>query len=210
MKGALEDFEKFLHNKDSFPVLIHCGLAHAQFETIHPFLDGNGRVGRLLITFLLCEQQVLQRPLLYLSYYLKAHRAQYYDRLMAVRNDGDWEGWLLFFLRGVYEISRFATETARSILSLRETHRDLISKELPGGANGQKLLDLLFQAPLISITLAADLLECTYVTASNLIRDLERLEILREITGHRRNRLYQYDPYLKLFRKQALQVSSNA
>src|SRR4029077_12137566 len=90
---ALDNFEKFLHDM-SLPVLIHCGLAHAQFETIHPFLDGNGRVGRLLITFLLCRQRILQRPLLYLSHYLKAHRAEYYDRLTGIRNDDNWEGWL--------------------------------------------------------------------------------------------------------------------
>lgn len=118
MHQALDNFEKFLHDTTSFPVLIHCGLAHAQFETIHPFIDGNGRIGRLLITFLLCQRGVLQRPLLYLSYYLKAHRAQYYDRLMAIRHDGDWEGWLKFFLRGVYEVSQAATATARAILNL--------------------------------------------------------------------------------------------
>src|SRR6202167_5455629 len=100
MHQALDNLERFLHETTSFPALIHCGLAHAQFETVHPFLDGNGRVGRLLITFLLCQRGVLQRPLLYLSHYLKGRRAEYYDRLMAIRNDGDWEGWLRFFLRG--------------------------------------------------------------------------------------------------------------
>ncbi len=97
MKQALGNFEKFLHDEDSFHILVQAGLAHAQFETIHPFLDGNGRVGRLLITFLLCEKGVLHQPLLYLSSYFKAHRAEYYDRLSAIRTDGDWEGWLRFF-----------------------------------------------------------------------------------------------------------------
>ena len=101
-----------MHDRAILPHLIHCGLAHAQFETIHPFLDGNGRVGRLLITFLLCEREILHRPLLYLSY-LKANRIEYYDRLTAIRMDGDWEGWIKFFLRGVAEVSVEATKTAR-------------------------------------------------------------------------------------------------
>lgn len=108
MKAALGRLEGFLHTREDLPALVHCAYAHAQFETIHPFLDGNGRVGRLLITLLLCESGILQRPLLYLSVYLKAHRAQYYDRLQAIRNDGDWAGWLRFFLTGVAEVSRSA------------------------------------------------------------------------------------------------------
>lgn len=109
MLPALDNLEKFLHD-DSLPLLIQCGLAHAQFETIHPFLDGNGRVGRLLITFLLCQKHALERPLLYLSGYLKRHRAEYYDRLTAIRNDGDWEGWLKFFLRGVHQVGQEAAD----------------------------------------------------------------------------------------------------
>jgi Fic family protein len=127
MQAALDNFEKFLHDRGTLPVLIHCAIAHAQFETIHPYLDGNGRIGRLLITLLLCEREILRQPLLYLSYFFKAHRAQYYDRLMAVRNDGDWEGWIKFFLRGVFEVSQGATTTARSILDLREVDRSAIA-----------------------------------------------------------------------------------
>jgi Fic family protein len=129
------------------PALVHCGLAHAQFETIHPFLDGNGRVGRLLITFLLCHRDVLHRPLLYLSYYLKRHRAEYYDRLMSVRDDGNWEGWLKFFLRGVEETAKEATRTAKAMLHLRETHRALVDQHSLG-QNSLRLLDLLFERPL--------------------------------------------------------------
>lgn len=139
MGDALHAFERFLHDREGLPSLVHCGLAHAQFETIHPFLDGNGRVGRLLITLLLCERQILARPLLYLSFYLKAHRAQYYDRLTAIRTEGDWEGWLRFFLRGVYEVSRSATDTSRAILELRERHRGEIA-ELSASNNGLRLL----------------------------------------------------------------------
>ena len=131
MHQALGNLEKFLYEGGSLPRLIHCGLVHAQFETIHPFLDGNGRVGRLLITFLLCQQGILHRPLLYLSYYLKGRRSEYYDRLDAVRRDGDWEGWLKFFLRGVYQVSESATSTARAILNLREQHRQAVADVAP-------------------------------------------------------------------------------
>ena len=123
MHPALDNLERFFHDADSFPVLVHCALAHAQFETIHPFIDGNGRVGRLLITFWLCQREILHRPLLYLSSYLKAHRAEYYDRLMAIRLSGDWEGWIKFFLRGVFQVSQAASDTARKILELRERYR---------------------------------------------------------------------------------------
>ena len=108
MSEALNNLEKFFHDKKFMPLLIKVGLIHAQFETIHPFLDGNGRIGRLLITFLLCEKGILKLPLLYLSYYFKRYRSEYYDRLQAVRNRGDWEGWLKFFLRGVYEVAKEA------------------------------------------------------------------------------------------------------
>jgi Fic family protein len=204
MHSALDNFEKFLHDRESLPVLVQCGLAHAQFETIHPFLDGNGRVGRLLITFLLCEREILERPLLYLSYFLKAHRAQYYDRLTAIRNDGDWEGWLKFFLRGVYEVSLAATQTARAILALREEHRQLISERVAGAANALKLLDFLFEKPLVSVGMAEDHLGCSYVTAAGIIHQLQDLGIVREVTGRQRNRQFSYEPYRQLFEQQAL------
>jgi Fic family protein len=210
MLAALDNLEKFLHDKSSLPVLVHCGLAHAQFETIHPFLDGNGRIGRLLITLLLCERQVLQRPLLYLSYYLKAHRTRYYDRLTAIRNDGDWEGWLKFFFQGVYEVSLAATETARAILELREAHRDMIAQHWAGSTNGLRLLDYLFEHPLVSVRMAQEELGCSYVTAGNVIEEFVKLGILREITGSQRNRLYRFDPYLSLFDRQALAIAAAA
>ena len=124
MLVALGNLEKFLHDSNAFPLLVKCGIAHAQFETSHLFSDGSGRVGRLLITFLLCEQGALARPLLYLSHYLKAHRAQYYDRLTAIRNDDDWEGWLKFFLTAIRVVSEEAVATAREILALRESCRN--------------------------------------------------------------------------------------
>lgn len=203
--SALGDLESFLPNPKAIPVLIHCGLAHAQFETIHPFSDGNGRVGRLLITFLLCERGILERPLLYLSYYLKAHRAEYYDRLTAIRNRGDWRGWLTFFLRGIYEVSRAATNTARAILQLREEHRDA-AWHMTSAAKALKLLDYLFKQPTISIVLAEEHLGCSYPTASTIVRNFEQAGILHEITGQERNRIFRYTAYVDLFDRQTLEL----
>lgn len=210
MYVAMTNLEQFLHWQAPLPLLIHCGLVHAQFETIHPFMDGNGRVGRLLITFLLCERQVLQQPLLYLSYYLKAHRAEYYDRLMAIRNDGNWEGWLKFFLRGVYEVSQAATATARAILILRERHRQMIAERMDGSTGGLRLLDQLFEQPLVTVRLVEERLGCSYATAAKLIDAFESLGLLREITGWQRNRRFRYDPYLALFEPSLYRAGVNA
>src|SRR6266568_9580869 len=125
MNKALDDLEKFIHEELPLPLLLKVGLVHAQFETIHPFLDGNGRMGRLLITFILCSEGVLRKPLLYLSYFFKANRLEYYEYLQKIRDEGDWESWLKFFLRGVFEVAQEATTTARSIVQLRERHRNI-------------------------------------------------------------------------------------
>lgn len=198
MKQALHDFEGFLHADNSYPTLIEVGLAHAQFETIHPFLDGNGRVGRLLNIFLLVHRGVLRQPLLYLSYFFKLHRTEYYDRLMAVRLAGDWEGWIRFFLRGAHQTAREATETAERLFELRESHRGLVL-ENNLGQNGLKLLSNLFQRPLVNIKLVATLLDSTFPTASRLVSAFEELGILVEITGQKRSRMFRYEPYLDLF-----------
>lgn len=198
MNAALDHFERYLHD-DQLPDLVHAGLAHAQFETIHPFLDGNGRVGRLLITFLLVHRSVLHRPLLYLSVYLKRNRAEYYDRLTAIRENGDWEGWLRFFLRGVAQTAEEATETARAILQLREAHRHEVQERVPG-TNGLRLLDLLYERPLVHVNLVKDRLGITFATANKLIEHLQQLGLVQEITGRRRDRIFSYGPYLALFR----------
>lgn len=198
MKQALYELELFLHEDASYPTLIQVALAHAQFETIHPFLDGNGRVGRLLITFLLVQRQLLRQPVLYLSHFFKLHRAEYYDRLTAVRRSGDWEGWVRFFLRGVAETAREATETAERLFELREAHRKLIiDRNL--GPNGLTLLSELYRRPLVNINLVAELLGSTFPTASRLVQGFEELRILKEITGQRRSRVYRYQTYLELF-----------
>ncbi len=149
---ALGQLERFIHGDSELPLLIKIGLAHAQFETIHPFLDGNGRVGRLLIALLLCEQQVLLKPVLYLSHYFKRNRAEYYDRLQATRDAGAWEEWLGFFVRGVAEVSREATETARRILALREQHRGIVATMLGRAAgNGHRVLEHLYERPILAV-----------------------------------------------------------
>ncbi len=198
MIAALGDFERYLHEDEERPALIEVGLAHAQFETIHPFLDGNGRVGRLLITFLLMHRGVLRRPLLYLSYFFKLHRAEYYDRLMAVRLSGDWEGWLRFFLRGVAETAEEAADKAERIFEMREMQRTrVIDAKL--AQHGLPLLALLFQRPLINVGLVTEALDVTFPTANRLVGRFEELGLLTEITGQKRSRVYRFEPYLALF-----------
>jgi Fic family protein len=197
---ALSALEQFLHQDDDIPLLVKVGLAHAQFETIHPFLDGNGRVGRLLITFLLCEREVLLKPVLYLSYYFKRHRQAYYDRLQTIRDGGDWEGWLAFFLRGVAEVSAQATETVRRILTLREDHRMLITEHLGHAAgNGHRVLEHLYEHPIISVEQVRRVTGTTYPAANQLVRRLVEQGILTEYTGQKRHRRFRYDAYIRLF-----------
>lgn len=198
--AALSDLERFVHGSADLPLLVQVGVAHAHFETVHPFLDGNGRLGRLLVTFLLCERDVLQQPVLYLSYYLKRHRQEYYDRLQATRDAGDWEGWLLFFLRGIAEVATEATDTARRILALREDHRARIAGHLGRAAgNGHRVLERLFERPILSVHDVQRLTGTTYSAANQLVARLSDHAILREFTGHRRNRRFRYEDYIRLF-----------
>lgn len=195
---VLGELETFLHS-DDLPVLLHAGLAHAQFETIHPFLDGNGRMGRLLITFLLCKNGVLGRPLLYLSHYFKQHRAEYYDRLQAIRVSGDWEGWLRFFLTGVREVASEAAESSRRIIALNETTRQRLAQQGKGSGNLIRTLDFLFQQPIITANSLARGIDVSFPTASTIVTKLVSLDVLREETGFQRNRRYRFKPYLDLF-----------
>ena len=200
VSNALGDLERFLHTEDDLPLLIKIGLAHTQFETIHPFLDGNGRIGRLLITFLLCEKKILLKPVLYLSHYFKRHRHLYYDHLQAVREAGAFEQWLEFFLTGVAEVSAEATTTASRILQLRERHRDLIADQLGRAAgNGHRTLEYLFQHPIVSVSNIQNLIGTTYPAANQLVDRLTDTRILTEITGQVRNRRFRYTPYIRLF-----------
>lgn len=196
----LGELEKYIHAEDHLPLLIRIGLIHAHFETLHPFLDGNGRMGRLLIAFTLCQQTVLQKPVLYLSHYLKSHRAEYYDLLQATRTNGDWENWLKFFLRGVAEVANEATETSRQIVTMREDHRQRLIEHLgKGAANGLRLLESLYRRPIFTVANVADLLGMSPQAANNLTDRVEQLGLVNEITGNRRNRVFRYDPYIALF-----------
>ncbi|RPD88423.1 Fic family protein [Luteimonas sp. 100069] len=197
---ALGELERFLHAEDDLPALVRIALAHVQFETIHPFLDGNGRVGRLLITFLLTECGVLHKPVLYLSHYFRRHRQAYYDHLQAVRDRGAWEDWLQFFLHGVVEVAGEAAETARRIQLLREQHRLAITDGLGRAAgNGHRVLESLYDRPIVTVSDVRAMTGTTYPAANTLVARLVDLGILMEMTGFARNRRFRYEPYVRLF-----------
>lgn len=195
---AMGNLEGFIRSDLPMPVLIKCGLAHAQFETIHPFLDGNGRLGRLLITFMLVWKGILQRPLLYISHYFRRRRDEYYHRLQAVRDNGDWSGWMRFFLTGVREVSLEATETAREILQLREEHRKIVGDAIPNTPTGLILLDRLFERPTVNVNQVAEIIDRSYPVANDLVARFEDLGLLREYTGQQRNRAFAYEPYMEI------------
>ncbi len=200
MNTALSDLELFFYAEDDIPSLIKIALIHAQFESIHPFLDGNGRVGRLLITFWLCSEKILSQPLLYLSYYFKSNRIEYYDRLMTVRKDGDWEGWIKFFLRGVASVSDEATESAKLIIQLKEKYSQVLSEKTNN--NYIRLLDHLFETPFISKNNAAEFLQISYPTASAIIEEFVRQNILTDITPHQqRNKRYCFVEYVNILNR---------
>lgn len=197
---SLSELERFIHDDSPLPALIKIGLVHAQFESIHPFLDGNGRVGRLLITFLLCEQQILEMPILYLSFHFKRHRQRYYDLLQATRDPGDWDEWLKFFLGGIAEVSDSATETARRIVDLREEHRRMIgTRRGLDSRYGLAVLENLFSTPVVSVNQIKSLAGISYAAANNLVAAFVDMGILVEITGQARNRRFRYAPYIDLF-----------
>ena len=196
---CMGELEKFLHEESrDLPPLIRAGLVHVQFETIHPFLDGNGRLGRLLITFLLCTTGALRQPILYLSLFFKSHRQTYYDLLTRVRETGDWESWLEFFLSGVKETSEQAVSSARRILALLESDR---RKILALGRPAASVLRVFQQAekhPILSIQSAMEKAKVSFPTTSQAVIQMQRLGILREITGKRRRRLFVYEAYMSI------------
>jgi Fic family protein len=193
----MSGLEKFLHDDPvPTPILIKAAVAHVQFETIHPFLDGNGRVGRLLITLLLCAEEVLQQPLLYLSLYFKQNRDAYYDHLQRVRTDGAWEEWLVFFLEGVIAVASSATETARRIRALVEADRARIHGFGRGAASALRMHELAGRRIVLTATRAASELGLSVPTVNAALGRLEEAGILREVTGRRRGRLFVYDAYL--------------
>ncbi len=193
--GAMSDLEKFIHDSNPMPPLIKAALVHSQFETIHPFLDGNGRMGRLLITLLLCSWGTLERPLLYLSHHFKRYRMEYNDRLQLVRDEGDWEGWLEFFLEAVRSVSEAAAEKTRKIQQMREDHLRVITKHIGPAAN---ILEHLLNSLVVSITSVSHATERSYASARTYVAKLVDIGLLKEITIGIRNRLFLYEPYLNL------------
>lgn len=196
MQVALSNLEHFLHDRTSMPLTVQCAIVHAQFETIHPFLDGNGRVGRLLVPLLMHERGVLKQPLLYISHFLKENRVEYYDRLMDVRKNGNWEGWVKFFLKGVAEVAQEAAQTALNIVEFREKTMS-IARGL--GKNEMVLAEKLFERPIIDGRAAEKIMACTYPTAATTLQSLAKAGCITEITGQKRNKLYKFTGYLDLF-----------
>jgi Fic family protein len=196
---AMSDLEKFLHDDpEPTPILVKAALAHVQFETIHPFLDGNGRVGRLLITLLLCSEKVLQQPLLYLSLYFKQNRDAYYDHLQRVRTEGAWEQWLEFFLEGVIAVAGSATETARRIRQLVEDDRGKVHGFGRSAVSALRVHELAGWRIVLTAGGTAERLRLSVPTVNGALARLEQAGILREVTGRRRGRIFVYDEYLTL------------
>lgn len=199
---CMSDLEKFIHNETTgLPTLIRAALVHVQFETIHPFLDGNGRLGRLLITFMLCAEGVLRAPILYLSLYFKTHRQTYYDHLQSVRETGDWESWALYFLEGVIETAEEAAKSAREILDLFSKDRATVEGLGRSSANTLRILLLLQTKPIVTVPVAARQLGLTAPTVRSCIANLEENKIVREITGKKRGKAYIYDAYFKILER---------
>lgn len=202
MEEALGELELYFYEDDSLPPLVKIALIHAQFETIHPFLDGNGRMGRLLITFWLCQQNILSKPLLYLSYYFKQNRTEYYDRLMAVRKKGDWENWIKFFLRGVAEVAVESTMSASEIIKLKDRCSAMLYSKDGGNSNYQKLLNQLFEKPYVRRTDVVEYLGVSNPTAGNILDTFCGLKILYDMTPERsRNKLYAFADYIGILNK---------
>jgi cell filamentation protein, protein adenylyltransferase len=197
VEPAMAELEEFLHNQPGpTPIMIKAALAHAQFESIHPFLDGNGRVGRLLITLLLVAEGVLKAPLLYLSLYLKQNRDDYYDHLQRVRTEGDWEAWLEFFLEGVVEVAESTTATTGDLVHMIERDRQRIHEFGRGAATAARVHDLASRFVVLRPTDAAETLGLSSPPVYSAVKRLEEIGILREISGRQRGKIYAYDEYL--------------
>lgn len=199
VRPLMSDLEKFLHDQPvRMALLIKAALAHVQFETIHPFLDGNGRLGRLLITLLFCAEQALAEPTLYLSLYFKTNRDEYYAQLQRVRTRGDWEGWLKFFLTGVLQTAEQATAGTKAILRLVDKDRERIEGLGRAAASTLRMHQHLQRQPITSVAVAAKKLKVTEPTIRAALDHLQKLKIMRELTGRRRNRLFYYAKYLDI------------
>jgi Fic family protein len=199
LDACLDAFERFMHEDESrLPPLIKAGLLHVQFETIHPFLDGNGRIGRLLVTLYLCVHDILRKPLLYLSLYLKTHRADYYRLLQEVRERGAWEAWLEFFLDGVAETANQAFDAATHIVELFKRDRERITAESDRAGSVLRVHDFLQQTPFVTSNALVEQTGLTAPTINAALADLERLGIVEEVTGRKRGRVFGYRAYLDI------------
>lgn len=198
----MSDIERFIHNDEyALPHLVKIAMAHYQFETVHPFLDGNGRLGRLMITLYMVSFKLLSRPSLYLSDFFERHKAEYYDHLMAVRTTDNMLAWLRFFLEGVQETARRSIQVFKDILVLKE---EIERDKLPGlhirkQKNAFALIRYLYQRPIVTINTVKKLLDIQHNTAAALIKDFEHMGIIKEVSGARRNRLYVFESYVRLF-----------
>jgi len=199
VEECMATLERFLHDEGNpYPTIVKTALAHAQFETIHPFLDGNGRIGRLLIAFMLHHDQVLSQPLLYLSLYFKQHRTEYYQLLDLVRTEGDWEVWLDFFLEGVEHSASNAVETARRLVALFQQDEQRIQSLGRRASTALRVFRTLCQRPLATLNSVCQRTGLSFPAAAKGMEDLEQSGIAREITGQRRNRVFGYDQYLSI------------
>ena len=195
----LSDFEKYLNEENDYHPLIKCALIHYQFEAIHPFLDGNGRIGRLLITLYLLWKNIIEEPLLYLSYYFKKYRQEYYDRLYLVSSRGDFEQWIMFFLRGIIETSTSALNTAKDIIDLRERHRKLLLKGKKISTTALLLFEDLFSTPFVSLEDIQEKYNVSHTTASTIIKNLKSVGIVKEdLIDRKRKNQFKYFEYLKI------------
>jgi Fic family protein len=208
LENCLNSFEQFLHDENPrLPSLIKAGLLHVQFETIHPFLDGNGRVGRLLVTLFLCQQGVLQQPLLYLSLYFKTHRSDYYRLLQEVREHGAWEAWLEFFLTGVAETANQAFDAANKIVSVFARDREKITTAGDRASSALRVHDALKKMPFASAGKLAESTTLTLPTINAALAELERLGIVEEVTGKQRGRIFGYREYLDILNEGAMPIA---
>ncbi|KPK72854.1 cell filamentation protein Fic [candidate division WOR_3 bacterium SM23_60] len=192
---GMANLEEFFNRENSMPPLVKAALIHAQFETIHPFVDGNGRIGRLLITFFLIAHRILERPLLYLSYFLKRNRTDYYDLLMNVRLNGDWESWVKFFLKGIHEVSLEAGETAGLMIKLKQDMIDRLYTNHFSSIYAVKLIDVLFAKPIIDVKAITEEFKISKESGNEIVKRFEQLGILRELTGKQRYKKYLFHEY---------------
>lgn len=201
MTEAMSDLEKYINSDDSLDVLIQAALLHYQFETIHPFLDGNGRVGRLLITLFLMDKKVLNSPAMYISYYLKKNRIEYYDRMSEVRNKDNYEQWIKFFLRAVMESATDSVDTIKKLSKLHEVNMEKINAIGRSAKNTKAVFDYIEQNPIIDISKTAQELNLAFSTVSNAVKRLVDMDILIKTNNSNRNRVFSYEAYLEILKK---------